>query len=634
MARYVILGTAGHIDHGKSSLVKALTGTDPDRLKEEKERGITIELGFADLAFDDGLTIGIVDVPGHERLVRNMLAGAGGIDIVAMVIAADEGVMPQSREHLAICDLLGIGRGLVVLTKTDMVDADWLELVKDDVRAFIAGTFLEGAPIVAVSSKTGENLDALRETIHRMALETTVKSERGVFRLPIDRVFTLKGFGTVVTGTATGGKISVDETVEILPRGITCKVRGLHSHGKPIRMARAGQRVAVNLQGIEKDELVRGDTLVSPGRLESTTVIDARVRLLKDAPQLKTMSPVHFHTGTAETVGRIVLYDTEVLRPGEEAFCKFRIDNPVVAMSGDRFVIRRFSPLQTLGGGVVLDPSPRRRRRADGIADIEVYASGDLARALETKIGREGIHGMTAARLEGWIKADVPEIAAAVQSLRKGGAVLPVEDAFIHSTAVAAFREKVLARLREFHRANPLKPGMAKEELRGMFPGLPARIFGGLLALTREVAVEQELVRSAGHKVELTEIDEATRTRVLGKLAEGGFQPLLLKELADELKIPEKRVADIFKLLATEGRLKRITDAVYITKERYDEMIALLRKFQAAKPEMTVAEFRDLIGTTRKFALPFLEHLDSSRVTMRIGEARKIILKPAGSEHA
>lgn len=629
MARYVILGTAGHIDHGKSSLVKALTGTDPDRLKEEKERGITIELGFADLAFDDGLTIGIVDVPGHERLVRNMLAGAGGIDIVAMVIAADEGVMPQSREHLAICDLLGIARGIVVLTKSDMVDADWLELVTDDVRKFIAGTFLEGAEIVAVSSKTGDNLDTLKKTIHKMALETPVKSERGIFRLPIDRVFTLKGFGTVVTGTAIGGKLSVEESVEILPRDTECKVRGLHSHGKAIRNARAGQRVAVNLQGIEKEDIARGDTLVSPGRLESTTVIDARVRLLKDVQPLKTMSPVHFHIGTAETVGRILLYDADALKPGEEAFCQFRIDNQVVAMSGDRFVIRRFSPLATLGGGVVLDPSPRRRRRKDGIADLEVYASGDLARAIETKISREGIRGMTLARLEGWIKADIPEIAAAVQSLKKSGAVLPVEDAFIHSTAVGGFREKVVTWLREFHRANPMKPGMAKEELRGMFPGLPPKIFGGLLALTRELAVEQELVRSAGHKVALTETDEATKNGVLDKISAGGFQPPLLKELADELKMTEKRMADVLKLLAAEGKLKRITDAVYITAGRHDEMIALLRQFQAGKPEMTVAEFRDLIGTTRKFALPFLEHLDSARITMRIGDARKIILKPA-----
>ena len=313
---YVILGTAGHIDHGKSALVKALTGIDPDRLKEEKERGITIDLGFADLSYPDGLTIGIVDVPGHERLVRNMLAGAGGIDLVLLVIAADEGVMPQSREHLYICDLLKIKSGLIVITKADLVESDWLELMKDEVRNFVRGTFLEGAPVVPVSSKTMFNIDVLKEEIRKVALKVEPKPTRGLFRLPIDRVFTLKGFGTVITGTALSGNISVDDSVEILPSNLKSRVRGLHSHGKPIQTAYAGQRVAINLQGIEKEELKRGDAAVVPGRYIPTKIIDAKIELLRDSPDLKNKSLVHFHLATSETIARVILYGRNELKAG------------------------------------------------------------------------------------------------------------------------------------------------------------------------------------------------------------------------------------------------------------------------------------------------------------------------------
>ncbi|MGW8321663.1 MAG: selenocysteine-specific translation elongation factor, partial [Thermodesulfobacteriota bacterium] len=414
MSRNVILGTAGHIDHGKSSLVKALTGTDPDRLKEEKERGITIDLGFAELAYPDGVNIGIVDVPGHERLIRNMLAGAGGIDMVVLVIAADEGVMPQSREHLSICNLLGIQRGLVALTKIDLVEEDWVELVSEDVRGFLRGSFLEGGEIIPVSAKTGANLESLRKALHAMASQVPLKSQKGVFRLPIDRVFTLKGFGTVVTGTALDGRVSVDEMVEILPSGRTSRVRSLQSHGHSLTTAVAGQRVAVNLQGIEKNEIVRGDVLTVPGKLRGTRVIDGQIRLLKDAPALKNRDQIHFHVGTAETVARVVLYEVDPLKPGGQAFCQLRLEAPVVTMAGDRFVVRRLSPLVTMGGGVVLDPSPRRRRRADGISDLEVFASGPLQDSIETKVRREGIYGISMGRLEGWIRGDVPDMVAAV----------------------------------------------------------------------------------------------------------------------------------------------------------------------------------------------------------------------------
>ncbi len=332
--RYVILGTAGHIDHGKSSLVKALTGIDPDRLKEEKERGITIDLGFADLTYPDGLTVGIVDVPGHERLVRNMLAGAGGIDLVLLVIAADEGIMPQSREHLAICNLLKIKSGLIAVTKADLVEKDWLHLVMDEVRGFVKGTFLEGAEITPVSSKTGENLDLLKEKIREVALRVEPKPEKEIFRLPIDRVFTLKGFGTVVTGTVVSGTLSLDETAEVQPSGISAKVRGLHSHGKAIRTARAGQRVAINLQGVNKEDLRRGDVAVTPKNIQPSRIIDARIDLLAEVSPLKTKSLVHFHIATSETIARVILYNRDELNAGESCYCQLRLDEPVVALSG------------------------------------------------------------------------------------------------------------------------------------------------------------------------------------------------------------------------------------------------------------------------------------------------------------
>ena len=374
--RYVILGTAGHIDHGKSSLVKALTGIDPDRLKEEKERGITIDLGFADLAYPDGLVAGIVDVPGHERLVRNMLAGAGGIDLVLLVIAADEGIMPQSREHLAICNLLKIKSGIIALTKADLVEKDWLDLVTDEVRGFVKGTFLEEAEIVPVSSKTGYNLDLLKEKIREAALKVKPKPLKEIFRLPIDRVFTMKGFGTVVTGTLISGAISVDEPVEILPSGINSKVRGLHSHGKSILTAYAGQRVAINLQAVDKESLKRGDVVVTPKRVIPTRVMDARIELLKDSPALKNKTPVHFHLATSETIARVLLYDRQELKAGESCFCQLRLKEPVVALAGDRFVIRRFSPVITIGGGTVLDSSPPKRRRNQGLDDLQILESG------------------------------------------------------------------------------------------------------------------------------------------------------------------------------------------------------------------------------------------------------------------
>jgi selenocysteine-specific elongation factor len=624
--RHVILGTAGHIDHGKSTLVKALTGIDPDRLKEEKERGITIDLGFADLTYPDGLTVGIVDVPGHERLVKNMLAGAGGIDLVLLVIAADEGIMPQSREHLHICNLLRIKTGLVAITKSDLVEEEWLDLVKDEVKVFVKGTFLEGAEVVPVSARSLHNIDVLKEKIRDVALKADPKPVKGLFRLPIDRVFTLKGFGTVVTGTAISGSISVDDIAEILPSGIKTKVRGLHSHGKPIKTAVAGQRVAINLQGIDKEELNRGDSIVLPERFVPTRKIDATVELLSDAPPVKTKSLIHFHLGTAETIGRIILYGIAELKAGETCFCQLRLREPVIAMGGDRFIIRRFSPVETIGGGEVLDPLSYRRTRKEGFEDLEVFQGGTLPEKIGAKVKRAGIRGIQLSLIEGWIREELPSIREAVKSLKEKGVVIQLEDVLIHEKPLSDFREGIKRVMEEFHRQNPLKPGMLKEELRAKF-NLEPRLFADLISLVKSVVIEKELVRLASFRAALSGVDESAKSKVLQLLQQGEFQPPFKEELAQSLKLDTRHLTDILNLMTKEGSLIRITEAVYIPVSVHDEMIARLKKFFAGKPEMTVAEFRDVLGTSRKYALPFLEYLDAQRMTMRVGDVRKSLLK-------
>ncbi|BCB97236.1 selenocysteine-specific translation factor [Dissulfurispira thermophila] len=622
----VILGTAGHIDHGKSSLVKALTGIDPDRLKEEKERGITIDLGFANLFYPDGLAVGIVDVPGHERLIKNMLAGAGGIDIVLMVIAADEGIMPQTREHLSICKLLKIKTGIIAITKADLVDADWLSLITDDIRGFVKGTFLEDAVIVPVSSKTGMNIDLLKEVIRDAVLNVKPKLTEGLFRLPIDRVFTLKGFGTVVTGTALSGTISLDAPVEILPSKITSKVRGLQSHGRSVERAYAGQRIGINLQGVERESLRRGDVVVVPDRFVPTRVIDAKVDLLSDAPTLKNRSLVHFYSGTAETVARIILYDKDEISAGESCYCQFRLNEPVVVLSADRYIIRRFSPLETIGGGEILDPHPVRRKKKEGINDLITIEQGNIKDKIEVKVRKAHLNGCTISEIEGWVLSDMPEINSAIQGLVKEGRLIKSQGILFHKDSFELFKNEVISNLIRFHKENPLKSGISKEELRAKMPFSTSR-FSNLITIIDSIVIEKETLRLRDFKPSLAQADRGVKTKILAILSSGGFQPPIKSELAQKLSISEKEILDMLKLLAKEGAVVRINDSMYITKEHYDKMLELLKDFYAKNKEMTVAEFRDMLGTSRKYALPLLEYLDSSRITLRVGDIRKFMLK-------
>ncbi len=643
MSRYVILGTAGHIDHGKSALVKALTGTDPDRLKEEKERGITIDLGFADLAYPDGLKVGIVDVPGHERLIKNMLAGAGGIDMVLMVIAADEGIMPQSREHLDICRLLRVKRGLIAITKSDLVEEDWIELVQEEVRDFVRDSFLEGAEIVAVSSKSGVNIDLLKEKIRGLAMSVEPKSEKGIFRLPVDRIFTLRGFGTVVTGTAISGSISVEAGIEILPKGTRAKVRGLQSHGKDIKKAYAGQRVAINLQGVAKEDIQRGDVIAIPDRLKTTYFIDADIELLKSAPVkgLKNRSLVHFHTGTTELTGRIIIYpagsreapgpsgesDREELKLGGKAFCQLRFKEPITVMAGDRYIIRRFSPLMTIGGGEILDVSPKRRSRDERLRDLAVFEQGSLQEKLGLKILQGGLNGVSMADLSGWIKIEPPELQREIHALVKAGKLLQCEGRIIHKEKYDEFGKRLVDTLSDFHKSNPLKPGMTKEALRALYRGLDQRLFEVFLSQVGDIFVERDIVRLKTFRIALSEDKQALKERILTVLEKSAFQPPSRDELAKAVSIRPQEAEELLKIMAAEKSLVRINDSMYITMQHHTKMLKGLKDFFAGKSEMTVGEFRDLLQTSRKFALPFLEHLDAGRVTLRVGEVRKLLKK-------
>lgn len=617
------MGTAGHIDHGKSSIVEAMTGINPDRLKEEKERGITIDLGFADLKYPDGLTIGVVDVPGHEKLVRNMLAGAGGIDMVLLVIAADEGVMPQSREHLHICNLLKIKSGIIAITKSDLVEPDWMELVTAEVREFVKGSFLENAEIVPVSSKTGHNLEILKTKIHDLALKTEPKPAKGLFRLPVDRVFTLKGFGTVVTGTAVSGEANVDEQVEILPSGIVTKIRGLHSHGHPVTRIRAGQRAALNLQGMEKEDLKRGDTIVNAGRFSTTTAIDASLEILGDAIEVKSKSMVHFHLGTAETVARVVLYGRDKIGPGEKCYCQFRLVDPVVAQSGDRYIIRRFSPLETIGGGSVLDPLPHRRRMKEGTDDLAVYEAGSLSDKIATKVRKSALAGMSKNSLEGWIKAELPAIRDAAAALSAKKTIVRFDDMLFHEDAFVMFKGNLVDMLKDFHAKNPLRPGIAKEEVRARL-NMEQRVFGNLLVSIDDVVVDKDILRLKSFAAAASDED---KKRILELLDQSGVQPPSKDEISEKLGLKGKQLSDVLNLMHKDGLLVRINESMHVTKKTFDHIMSVLKTHFAKKPDLTVAEFRDLLGTSRKFALPFLEYLDSTGVTLRVGDVRKLLHK-------
>jgi selenocysteine-specific elongation factor len=625
---HIVVGTAGHIDHGKTSLVKALTGTDTDRLPEEKARGITIDLGFAFLE-EPGLTIEIVDVPGHERFVRNMLAGVGGIDLAMLVIAADEGVMPQTREHLAICSLLRIKAGLIALTKADLVESEWLELVREDVAGAVRGTFLEGAPIVPVSSKTGRGLDELRVALRSLAASVPQRGTDELPRLPIDRVFTVRGFGTVVTGTLTAGVLAADDRVEVYPKHAEAKIRGLQAHGQPVASARAGQRTAINLQGLERTAIARGDVVGLPGTLVSSTLVDSTFELLPDAPRaVKTRTRVRFHVGTSEIMARALLLDQAELAPGETAFARFRLEAPLVARPGDRFVVRSYSPIVTIGGGTLLDVDPPRFKRKGPalVAHLELLQTGSPDAVLEEHVRHVGSGGVRLTTLAGRVPFGPERLRALLGGLQAGGRVISIDrDWFIHPDSFGRLRGLVADELTAFHRASPLKPGMSREELRSRAGGADERVFAFLLsslAAGGVVKTERDKVWLASHEVRLSPEQQRVMDTLEGEFSRAEAAPPSPEEALGRAGVTGDEEHELFQVLVQSGKLVRVKESLFFHAQALEsiqtKLVALLRERKDIGP----SDIKDLLGISRKYAIPLLEFFDQRRVTARVGERR------------
>lgn len=630
--KHLILGTAGHIDHGKTSLVRALTGINTDRLPEEKSRGITIELGFAHLELPGGLQFGIVDVPGHERFVRTMVAGVGGMDMVMLVIAADEGVMPQTREHLEICQLLGVKRGLVVLTKSDMVEPDWLDLVEEEVRDYLVGSFLEEAPIVPASSRTGAGIEAVKAELARLAVQVDEKKTEGPFRLPVDRVFTVTGFGTVVTGTLLSGTISVGDEVELLPSGLPARVRGVQTHGRRGDAASAGQRVAVNLQGVEHTEVERGDIVVPRGVYRTTRAVDARLDYLPSAPrELRHRSTLRLHSATYEVPAQVILLDRDALIPGDSAYIQLRLRHPVLLLPGDPFVLRSYSPQATLGGGRVLDPMPPRRRRRSDEALALLQALGEhsepdtvrllVSGSLLTGICFEDIvvrGGLSARRTEA-VMAALLSTGEVVQMVRE-------PRLFLSRASFASLKGLLLSEVEGYLRDNPLREGLGKEELKTRLPRRSdPRFFTPLLAsLEKEgkIVVDRDLVKLPGRKGTVT-VDQADfQVRVEKALQRGGYEPPTIKEMCDSLHCVEKMLLEHLNILAREGRAVKVKSDIFYAPEPVADIREKLMAYLRDKGEIMPPEFRELTGLSRKFMIPLLEFFDQEKMTIRVGDKR------------
>jgi selenocysteine-specific elongation factor len=631
----VIIGTAGHIDHGKSALVRALTGTDPDRLEEEKRRGITIDIGFAsrDLTGPSGelLRVGFVDVPGHERFVRNMLAGVGGIDLVLLVISAEESIKPQTREHFDIVRLLKVRRGLTVLTKSDLVDRDTLEVVRMEVADYLKGSFLDSAtsPIIAVSSKTEEGLEELKRELARLAVEVPAKDSTAAFRLPIDRVFTMKGFGTVITGTLLAGGVQAEEEVEVHPGGKRLRIRGVQVHGRQTKQAVAGQRTALNLAGVETTELSRGMVLTSPGIFEATERLSVRLDLLPSARPLRDGASVHFHAFTAESVANVKLLEGKLIKPGESGYARLKLDNPLLLFPGDRFIIRQFSPVITIGGGEVLDVAEpvRRMKSAERLGFLQKIASATPQEALLARVARHGADGLSLSEViaeTGWLQGRVEQLAA---SLTQTKTLVKSADRLLTSEDFAAARNRALVAVEQFHKANPLVAGLNQEQLRETL-GLGPEVFRAVVdSMVRDKKLELngEQVHAAGRGVVLRDDEAESKQTIEQAFAKAGLQVPLLKDVLASVRIDQARAQKIVTLLLRDRVLVKLGDDLVFHKSALESLRQQIAAQKTKTPKLNVASFKDLFGITRKYAIPLLEYLDRERVTKRVGDERVIL---------
>jgi selenocysteine-specific elongation factor len=633
----VIVGTAGHIDHGKTALVKALTGIDADRLEEEKRRGITIDIGFAHLELPvpggAGLRLGFVDVPGHERFVRNMLAGVGGIDCVLLVIAADESIKPQTREHFDICRMLNLRRGLTVLTKSDLVDRETLEVVRLEVEDFLRGSFLEGAPLVSVSSLTGQGLEELKRELARLAADIPARDATALFRLPIDRVFTMKGFGTVVTGTLISGSVRKEDELEVFPSGRRVRVRGIQVHNAPADQALAGQRTALNLAGAATEDLGRGMTLAPAGMLRPTRRADVQITLLPGARPLRSRARVHFHCYTSEVVAQVALLESEPganaeLRPRQTAWARLRFPEPLLLLPGDRFILRQFSPVVTIGGGVVADAAPRPSKQGAFKSDfLSVLTSGSAAAILKARVARridQGLSIQDAIAETGWTHSQVEEILKTEISTNQ---LLRFGDVMVGRGAFEGAKMFAFDTVKDFHAGNPLVPGIGKEQLREDLKFSPVVFQGVLDVLAREkkLQVTGDFVHQAGRGVVMKHEEAESKQQIEQAFAAAGLKVPALKEVLAGLKVDRNRAQQIVTLLLRDRVLVKVSDELVFHRDALDQLRRLLAEYKKTSPKIDVARFKDLMGVSRKYAIPLLEYLDRERVTRRVGDERTIL---------
>lgn len=618
--RPVVFGTAGHIDHGKTTLVRALTGQDTDRLPEEKARGISIDLGFAPLVLPSGRPAAFVDVPGHERFVRNMVAGVHGMDAVVLVVAADEGVMPQTREHLAILRILGVEHGLTVLTKIDLVEPDWLELVRADTAETLAGSFLADAPILPVSAVTGEGIPALLAELDRLADRVPPRDTSGLLRLPIDRVFTVRGFGTVVTGTMTSGQLALDDVVTVLPEDLRTRVRGLEVHGRRVERALAGQRVAVNLGGLERSLVRRGQVLARPGTFQPVTVATLWLTLLADAVPLKHRARVHTHTGTQEALARVYFFDREELAPGDHAWAEIRWEEPVVVQRGDRVLLRSYSPVTTIGGGQVVELGRHHARRERGLFErLEAALASDPV-TLAVSRAREAGAPVPLADLARQVGVEEETLRS---RLGEVDAVELAEDrTVLHRDVRTRLEAAVRDLLADYHRRYPLRPGLPREAFRPLFGGWDPRAMARFLLSVPDVVADREWVRLASFTVQPDPSDEERAARLLETLKGQGLKPEDIETVLRAVGADDERGRDLVQWLVLGGRLVKIDEGLYLAREVFDQAAEAVRRALGEHGSLNTSALREVLGTSRKYAVPILERMDEARITRRVGDLR------------
>lgn len=632
----VIIGTAGHIDHGKTTLIKAMTGKETDTLKEEKERGISINLGFTYFDLPSGRRAGIIDVPGHERFVKNMLAGVGGIDIVLLVIAADEGIMPQTREHLNILELLDIRKGIVVITKKDIVDDEWLTMITDEVKEELAETFLKDSPLIPVSSLSGEGLNELSREIDRLTENMEDRDTVTDFRIPVDRVFTVSGFGTVITGTLISGEINEGEPCEVYTNGIKTRIRGIHVHEVPVKKAYAGQRVALNLAGIKTGDVDRGDVISRPGAMENSLMLDCRLNYLKDAPRaLKNRERIRLYHGTTEVLGRVVLLDKETVNPGESALVQIRLEESIAARRGDKYVIRSYSPMYTIGGGTVLEPNPSKHKAMDKavLEELTLKEKGDPSDVVEQTIAGNSIifpKKEDIIKLSGKGIANIDEIIDRLKSLGKITEISTSEGfVYLHKAYIEGIKSKSNEILEEFHKINPLKAGISKEEFKIKVFGksIKQKLYDELIEIlkTDTIGAGEHLVWKKNFDVCFDRRQEEIRNKIYSTYFTAGYQPPKPDEIIKAFGREEKSARMVFDALVEMGQMIKINEEMYIVGEFVVRARELLVNFIYENNEITAAQFRDLINASRKYAVAILEYFDSVKLTKRVEDKRVLI---------